>query len=243
MIRCIIVDDEPLARQLLESYIAPLPGISCVAVCQNALEAYLVLQQRQVDVIFLDIQMTGITGLNFLKSLKAYPKVIFTTAYANYAVEAFELEAADYLLKPITPERFKKAIHKIAPKTEDNTPPAIPTETPYIFLKVNKRLLKIDHKDILYAESLGDYLKVYTPGQVHISYMTLGKLETLLPENRFARIHRSKIVNLDHIQYIAGNMVSIHNKELPVGLTYKNNLSEKLSLASISKGRNGLNTG
>jgi DNA-binding LytR/AlgR family response regulator len=230
MIRCIIVDDEPLARQLLESYIAKLPGISCEATCSGATEAFSVLHQQQVDVIFLDIQMPGITGLNFLKSLRSYPKVIFTTAYPNYAVEAFELEAVDYLVKPITFERFAKAIQKITAKAEEPVTTVSGTEeNPHLFLKVNKRLVKIDHKDILYAESLGDYLKVYTPAQTFVSYMTLSKLEGLLPANQFVRIHRSTLVNLTHVQYVEGNVVRIQQKDLAVGLTYKNNLAQKLS--------------
>jgi DNA-binding LytR/AlgR family response regulator len=237
MTRCIIVDDEPLARQLLKSYIGQLPNISCVAICQNAVEAYAILHQQPIDVIFLDIQMPGINGLNFLKSLKTYPKVIFTTAHPGYAVEAFELEATDYLLKPITFDRLVKAIQKVSIKTgEAIVPPAtVAGENPYIFLKVNKRLLKINHKDIIYALSLGDYLKVYTVSQIHISYMTLGKLETLLPANKFARIHRSTIVNLEHVQFVEKNTVHIYGKDLPIGLTYKNNLSQKLLLKPLPK--------
>ena len=236
MTRCIIVDDEPLARQLLVSYIGRLPTISCVAICQNAVEAYAILHQEPVDVIFLDIQMPGINGLNFLKSLKSYPKIIFTTAYPGYAVEAFELEATDYLLKPITFDRFVKAVKKLgAGSGETVTATISEEETPYIFLKVNKRLLKINHKDIIYAVSLGDYLKVYTASQAHVSYMTLGKLETLLPANKFARIHRSTIVNLEHVQYVEKNTVHIAGKDLSIGFTYKNILSQKLLVKSSAK--------
>lgn len=229
MIHCIIVDDEPLARQLLESYIVQLPGVSCVAVCQNAAEAFMVLHQQPVDVVFLDIQMPGINGLSFIKSLRTYPKVIFTTAYPNYAVEAFELEAVDYLLKPITFERFAKAVQRVIPKTGEAIVPAAGSEeNSYLFLKVNKRLLKIDYNDIMYAESLGDYLKVYTQAETYLSYMTLGKLEVLLPVARFARIHRSTIVGLKYIQYVEGNIVRVAEKDLAIGLTYKNNLSQKM---------------
>jgi DNA-binding LytR/AlgR family response regulator len=229
MIHCIIADDEPLARQLLESYIEQLPGISCLSVCQNAAEAFTVLHQQPVDVIFLDIQMPGINGLSFIKSLRTYPKVIFTTAYPNYAVEAFELEAVDYLLKPITFERFVKAVQRIIPKTEERiSPSANADENSFLFLKVNKRLLKIDHDDIIYAESMGDYLKVYTGAETYLSYMTLGKLEALLPATRFARIHRSTIVGLKYIQYVEGNIVRVAEKDLAIGLTYKSNLSQKM---------------
>jgi DNA-binding LytR/AlgR family response regulator len=229
MIRCIIVDDEPLARELLVSYLDQLPNFSCVAVCPSALQAFSVLHEQQVDLMFLDIQMPGITGLNFLKSIKNAPKVIFTTAYMVHAVDAFELEAIDYLLKPITLERFIKAVQKVSSKKEEAAEPN--PKSPgnnYIFLKVDKRLVKIDHPDIIYAESLGDYIKIYTPSQTYTTYLTMNKLEALLPGNKFVRIHRSSIINLDHIQFVAGNFVRINNNDLPIGLTYKDGLVQKL---------------
>jgi DNA-binding LytR/AlgR family response regulator len=229
MIYCIIVDDEPLARELLGSYLDQLPNFSCVAVCQSALQAFTVLHEQEVDLMFLDIQMPGITGLNFLKSIKNPPKVIFTTAYMEYAVEAFELEAVDYLLKPITLERFIKAVQKVSQKKEAFAESAIKgNENNYIFLKVEKRLVKIDHPDIIYAESLGDYIKVYTATQIYTTYLTMSKLEALLPANKFVRIHRSSIINLDHIQYLEGNFVRINNNDLPIGVTYKDSLVQKL---------------
>jgi DNA-binding LytR/AlgR family response regulator len=229
MIRCIIVDDEPLARQLLESYLDQLPNLTCTAICQNALQAFSVLHEQPVDLMFLDIQMPGITGLNFLKSIKNPPKVIFTTAFIDYAVEAFELEAVDYLLKPITFERFIKAVQKVSSKKEEPAESSLKANgSPYIFLKVSKRLIKIDHADIIYAEGLGDYLKVYTAAQTFTTYMTMGKLEALLPTYKFTRIHRSTIINLERIQYVEGNFVRINNNDLPIGLTYKENLLQKL---------------
>jgi DNA-binding LytR/AlgR family response regulator len=230
MVSCIVVDDEPLARQLIESYIVQLPELTCVAICSGAVEAFSVLHNQQVDVMFLDIQMPGITGLNFLKSLKNPPKVIFTTAFPDHAVEAFELEATDYLLKPITLERFIKAIQKIVPKSENgNLSPIKQIENSYIFLKVNKRLVKVDHQNITYVESLGDYLKVHTAAETYVTNLTLSKLEALLPDNKFARIHRSTIINLDCVKYIEGNFVHLQEKDLAIGLTYKENLSQKLS--------------
>ena len=143
MIRCIIVDDEPLARLLLESYLDLLPNLTCVAVCQSALQAFSVLHGQQVDLMFLDIQMPGITGLNFVKSIKNPPKVIFTTAFIDYAVEAFELEAVDYLLKPITFERFIKAVQKVSQKKEEPADSTLKNNgSLYLFLKINKRLVK-----------------------------------------------------------------------------------------------------
>ncbi|HEY8783495.1 MAG TPA: LytTR family DNA-binding domain-containing protein [Mucilaginibacter sp.] len=232
MIRCIIVDDEPLARLLLESYLDLLPNLTCVAVCQSALQAFSVLHGQQVDLMFLDIQMPGITGLNFVKSIKNPPKVIFTTAFIDYAVEAFELEAVDYLLKPITFERFIKAVQKVSQKKEEPADSTLKNNgSLYLFLKINKRLVKIDHADIIYAEGLGDYLKVYTDAQTYTTYMTMSKLDTLLPPYKFARIHRSTIINLDHIQYVEGNFVRINNNDLPIGLTYKESLIQKLKKA------------
>lgn len=229
MTRCIIIDDEPLARELLAGYIDQLPNLSCVAVCQSALQAFTVLHEQQVDLMFLDIQMPGITGLNFLKSIKNPPKVIFTTAYMEHAVEAFELEAVDYLLKPITLERFIKAVQKVLPKKEELAEPISKNnDNNYIFLKVDKRLVKIDHADIIYTESLGDYIKVYATTQTYVTYLTMNKLESLLPAYKFVRIHRSYVINLDHIQYVEGNFVRINNNDLPIGLTYKDGLAQKL---------------
>lgn len=229
MTRCVIVDDEPLARELLAGYIEQLPNLSCIAVCQGALQAFSVLHEHEVDLMFLDIQMPGITGLNFLKSIKNPPKIIFTTAYMEHAVEAFELEAIDYLLKPITLERFIKAVQKVSPKKEEHAEAVSKSsDNNYIFLKVDKRLVKIDHAEIIYTESLGDYIKVYTATQTYVSYLTMNKLEKLLPAHNFVRIHRSFIINLDHIQYIEGNFIRINNRDLPIGLTYKDGLGQRL---------------
>jgi DNA-binding LytR/AlgR family response regulator len=147
----------------------------------------------------------------------------------EHAVEAFELEAVDYLLKPITLERFIKAVQKVSAKKEEFAEAAANgRENNYIFLKVDKRLVKIDHPDIIYAESLGDYIKVYTAVQTYTTYLTMNKLEALLPAGKFVRIHRSSIINLDRIQYVEGNFVRINNNDLPIGLTYKDSLVQKL---------------
>jgi DNA-binding LytR/AlgR family response regulator len=229
MINCIIVDDEPLARQLIASYIDQLSYVNCIAVCQSAIEAFGVLHQHKIDVIFLDIEMPGITGINFLKSLKTVPKVIFTTAYPNYAVDAFEIEAVDYLLKPITFERFIKAVQKLSFNGE-NTTSNKPANDPnaHLFLKVDRRLIKIDFSEIVYIEAYGDYLKVHTIKQTYITYMTLNKLEQLLPNLRFIRIHRSTIINKTCIQFIEGNFVRINDINLSIGLTYRESLLENL---------------
>jgi DNA-binding LytR/AlgR family response regulator len=217
-----------LARQLLESHVRQVKTLQVVGTCETAIEAFELLHREQIDLLFLDIQMPGITGLNFLKSLKNPPQVIFTTAYMEYAVEAFELEAVDYLLKPITFERFIKAIQKIGTQKEV---PAVTSSQPSdeaIFIKVQKRLLRIAYPDIFYIEGFGDYIKVVTANTVHTSYSTLNKIAELLPEQQFMRIHKSFIINLRHIQFVEGNLVRILDKELPLGVTYKEALYKKL---------------
>jgi DNA-binding LytR/AlgR family response regulator len=228
MTRCLIIDDEPLARQLMESHIQQVKSLQLVRSCETAIEAFELLHHSSIDLLFLDIQMPGITGLNFLKSLRHPPKVIFTTAYMEYAVEAFELDAVDYLLKPITFERFIKAIRKIDAHKE--IPPIAQGQLSgeAIFIKVNKRLMRIAYPDIFYIEGSGDYIKVVTANVVHMSYCSLNKIEELLPKQQFMRIHKSFIINLRHIQFIEGNLVRILDKDLPVGVTYKDALYKKL---------------
>ncbi|RFZ84298.1 DNA-binding response regulator [Mucilaginibacter terrenus] len=232
MTNCIVVDDEPLARQLLEGYINQTPGLNCIAVCQSAVEAFAVLHQQKVDLMFLDIQMPGITGVSFLRSLKNAPRVIFTTAYTVYAVEAFELEATDYLQKPITFERFMKAVQKVWAIKDDSSASSVTVseENPFIFLKVDRRLVKVDHADIVYVEGYGDYLKVHTKSQTHITYMTFGKLEQLLPGTKFIRIHRSVMVNAAYIEFAEGNYLRVNGHDLPIGSSYRDKVFQKLNL-------------
>lgn len=228
MISCIIIDDEPLARQLLQGYIDEIPMLNCIAICKSAMEAFAVLQSQKVDLMFLDINMPGITGLNFLKSLNDPPAVIFTTAYAEHAVEAFELEALDYLLKPITPERFLKSIQKYNSKKAISSVSPQPNSTS-IFLKVNKRLVKINFSEILYIEALGDYLKVITKEETLVTHSTINKIAALLPDTMFIRIHRSFICATAAIKYLEGNQIQVSGgMNLPVGATYKDALLSRM---------------
>ncbi len=192
------------------------------------MEAFGILHQQEVDLLFLDIRMPGITGLNFVKSLKNPPAVIFTTAYHEHAVEAFELEAVDYLLKPITLERFIKAVQKLMPKKDVVSIVKEPS-VPYIFIKVDRKLIKLNYDDILYIEALGDYVKFITSANTFVSYMKVSALEKLLPENQFLRIHRSYIVSQQKISYLEGNFLRINEIELPIGQTFKDELYEKLN--------------
>jgi len=228
MIRCLVIDDEPLARQLLAGYIDQVDALTLVASCESAMEAFGILHQQEVDLLFLDIRMPGITGLNFVKSLKNPPAVIFTTAYHEHAVEAFELEAVDYLLKPITLERFIKAVQKLMPK-KDVVSLAKEPPLPYIFIKVDRKLIKLNYDDILYIEALGDYVKFITSDNTFVSYMKVSALEKLLPAHKFLRIHRSYIVSQQKISYLEGNFLRINEIELPIGQTFKDELYEKLN--------------
>lgn len=228
MIRCLVIDDEPLARQLLTGYISQVDALTLVASCESAMEAFGILHQQEVDLLFLDIRMPGITGLNFIKSLKNPPAVIFTTAYHEHAVEAFELEAVDYLLKPITLERFIKAVQKLMPKKEVASLAKEPP-VPYIFIKVDRKLIKLNYDDILYIEALGDYVKFITSENTFVSYIKVSVLEKLLPAHKFLRIHRSYIVSQQKISYLEGNFLKINEIELPIGQTFKDELYEKLN--------------
>lgn len=233
-LRCLIIDDEPLARQLIESHCLQMGNIEVVASCKTALDAFQVLHDDpSIDLMFLDIQMPGITGLSFLKSLKQPPKVIFTTAYTDHAVEAFELEALDYLVKPITFERFFKAVQRASgkPVTAVTVPPAPPASAgpDAIFLKVNRRLLRIELQEIQYMESLGDYVKVFTDNGLQVCYTTLNKLEVLLPEPLFLRVHRSYMISLKRINFLEGNFVKIGGTDVPIGQTYKEALMKRLN--------------
>jgi DNA-binding LytR/AlgR family response regulator len=228
MINCIVVDDEPLARQLIISYIGRAPGMQCLGEYQGAVEAFAALHTQPVDVIFIDIEMPGINGLNFIRSLKKSPKVVFITAYTEYAVDAFEIEAVDYLVKPVTMERFLKTVGKLIQSQDQNTAVQQSPGISSIFLKVDKRLVQIGMDEIVYIEGLGDYLKVHCADQTYVTYMLMRKIEALLPPGRFIRIHRSTIVNRQCIHYIEGNFVRIDETDLPIGLTYRDVLLKSL---------------
>ena len=227
--RTIIIDDEPLALDVLESHIQKIPELELVAKCSNALEAGELLRKEKIDLMFLDIQMPQLTGTEFLKSLQHPPMVIFTTAYPNYAVEGFELNAMDYLLKPISFERFVKAVNKAlehqALESKQGEEKEEEDNDDFVFVKADKKLIKVYYKDILYIEGLKDYVIIYTSSDKIITLQTMKNLETKLPLNTFKRIHRSYIVNLDKIQAVIGNMVEILQKEqsklLPIGKNYR----------------------
>lgn len=230
MIKCIITDDEPLAVDVLESFITRIPEMELVARCSNAVEAFGVLSKQKVDLMFLDIQMPEITGLEFLKSLKNPPLVIFTTAYPNYALESYEIDAADYLLKPISFDRFLKAVNKATERLKQiSTPTDSPDQPEYIFVKADGKLIKITIPDIAYVEGLKDYVVIHTKEKTIVTHNTMKNIENLLEKDEnFLRIHRSYIINMRHVKEIEGNSFRIKDQLLTIGTTFKEEVQNKL---------------
>ena len=237
MINVIIVDDEPLAQDVLETYVEKMPELHLVQKCSNALEANEALKNHQVDLMFLDIQMPQLTGTDFLKTLANPPLVVFTTAFPNYAIEGFELNAIDYLLKPISLERFMKAVNKAVEQIElyrkDSDSGAESTGKTgenFFFVKADKKLVRVKYADILYIEGLKDYVIIRLEKGRVITLQTMKSLEEKLPSQFFQRIHRSYIVNVDRINAIVGNMVELNEKgqakHLPIGKNYREALLE-----------------
>lgn len=224
-ITCLIVDDEPLARNLLAEYVKKVPSLQLVEVCSSPLAAMEVLKQKSVDLLFLDIQMPEITGITFLKILKRKPLVVLTTAYSEYALESYDFDVVDYLLKPITLERFLKAVDKVTERL--STPRVVQERTspeaaqPFIFVKDGTKLVKIRWADILYIEGLKDYVTIHTRQQKVISLQRLKVLEEQLPSDKFIRIHNSYIVALDAIDSIHKGDVQIGTALLPISDSYK----------------------
>lgn len=235
MINVIIVDDEPLAQDVLETYIEKIPEFQLVRKCSNAFEANEALKQHDIHLMFLDIQMPQLTGTDFLRSLANPPVVIFTTAYSNYAVDGFELNALDYLLKPISMERFlkasNKAIEQIGLQQDRQAGPKPEEEGPdFIFVKADKKLIKINFNDVIYIEGLKDYVIIRLKETRVVTLQTMKSLEDKLPSDIFRRIHRSYIVNMDKVDAIMGNMVEVQEKgqikHLPIGKNYRDELQD-----------------
>ncbi|MFT5168082.1 MAG: DNA-binding LytR/AlgR family response regulator [Saprospiraceae bacterium] len=238
MINVIIVDDEPLALDVLETYIEKIPALNLVQRCNNAFEANEALKNHDIDLMFLDIQMPQLTGTDFLKTLSNPPLVVFTTAYANYAIEGFELNAIDYLLKPISLERFMKSVNKAVEQVElqrkdSATTVTISDDPNFIFVKADKKLIKVSYDEIIYIEGLKDYVIIRQDVGRIITLQTMKSLEEKLPQGIFKRIHRSYIVNLNKIKAVVGNMVEViekgQTKHLPVGKNYRDELLDLIN--------------
>lgn len=233
--KCVIADDEPIARDIIQSYCAHLPFLEIVASAGNALEAKAILAKEIVDILFLDINMPVMSGISFIRTLKNPPQVIFTTAYKEFAVEAFDLAACDYLLKPFSLERFIVAVDKAVDRLQGK-PGAVQeniasTSQDSIFIRTDGKIYKILQNDLLYAEASGNYTKIVTANNIFMPGMTFSGTEELLPKQMFVRVHRSFIINKNKISHIEGNRVYIGKTEIPIGSNYKEGFLKEIGLS------------
>ena len=224
--KCIIVDDEPLAIEVIKTHVENMGIFTIAGECNNANEAFQVLSSEKIDLMFLDIQMPGVKGTDFLKNLVNPPKVILTTAFRDYALEGYELNVVDYLLKPIPYERFLRAVDKFL-NIESRKSSGSQTER-FIYLNINKKIHKILIDEIIYVESIKDYLSIHTLSGDLIAKHTISAFEQMLPEDEFIRIHRSYIVSTGKIRGFNAQIIEIGNKELPIGPNYQAQVFEKL---------------
>jgi len=227
MANCLIVDDEPLSRDVLRKYISDVKDLQLIAECSNAVEASHQLNLTQIDIIFLDINMPGLSGISFARSLTVSPLIVFTTAYPEYAVEGFELDATDYLVKPYPFERFLKAVNKALERLSASNGQA--AEEGKILIKADKKLYAIKFSEILLIEGQGDYIRIRTPGENLVVHDTIKNFLASLPEKEFMRIHKSFVVNLKSIEYIEGNQVRIGEHTLPVSPVHREELLSRYS--------------
>ena len=223
---CIIIDDEPLAVNLLESYVSKVEDLKLIGTFNNPLEALKLLRETSVDVLFLDIQMPEITGVEFKKIINPEVKVIFTTAYSEYALESYDLNAVDYLLKPITFQRFLQAIEKVQDKTVSIQ---ANDGIDYLFVKTEYRHQKLFFSDILYLKGLSDYVAIQTKEGKILTLQNMKDFEKVLPKHKFIRVHRSYIVSLEHIEFIERNRIVIQGEYIPIGATYKDDFWKQIN--------------
>jgi len=226
LIRCIIIEDERLAQDVIKAHLQKSDRFTLVGVYRTAPEAREALENEEVDLIFLDIQLPGMTGLNFLRSLTNPPLVVFTTAYPEYALESYEFNVIDYLLKPVSYERFSKTVDKIMDgkifKTPVKETKSLSQE--HIFIKSNSKFFRVGFQDIIYIQGMKDYLKIHTPEHIIITHQTMTEMENILPADRFIRIHKSYIVAFPRIRAVFGNSVEMEKDLLPIGPNYKERL-------------------
>jgi DNA-binding LytR/AlgR family response regulator len=223
LIKCIIIEDEPLAQDVIKSHLEKSGRLLLKGVYRNAPEAKEALEKEEIDLIFLDIQLPGMTGLEFLRSLSNPPLVVFTTSYPEYALESYEFNVIDYLLKPVSYERFSKTINKIIDGNIFKTSayPLKPVFRDHIFIRSNSKFFRISFSEILYIEGMKDYLKIHTLEHVIVTHQTMAEMENILPPDQFIRIHKSYIVAVAYIKAVFGNSVDMDRILLPIGLNYK----------------------
>lgn len=233
--RCLIVDDEPLARDLLRNHLEKLESFEIVAECCNAMKALQALQKFKVDIMFMDVEMPQISGIDFLKALKNPPKVIITSAHSEYAINGFELDIVDFLLKPVKFERFLKAVNKLYQLREEEIPSAKSqsqtgrSEDDFIYVKENKKMVRVYLNEILYIEGLSEYVQIHTEDKKLVTKTSMTNMEEKLPSPDFMRIHKSYIVSLSKIEAFTATTIDVPAKELPIGRSYKNSVFETLN--------------
>lgn len=244
-IKCLVIDDEPPARDILKKYIASVDLLQLAGECSNAVETLSFLQNNSVDLLFLDIKMPHILGTSFLRTLKNPPKVIFTTAFRKYAIEGFDLNAVDFLLKPISFERFLQAVNKVMQMNihvSENTNllnETLPDQShPFLYFRADRKMVKVFLDDILFIESLKDYIKVVTIHKVIVSKQSISSLEEMLPKDSFVRIHRSYIISIGKIDSYNTDTIEIGNKELPIGRLFKHDVNKLLNTSSLRPNSN-----
>ena len=231
-IQCLIVDDEKIARDILEIHLSKIKNITLAGSCKDALEAFQIINSQPIDLIFLDINMPEISGLSFAKTIKRNCKIIFTTAYREYAIDGFDLQAVDFLLKPISFERLLQAVNKYL---EENTDPIVLIQnkieiesSDYFFVRSDRKMVKISFDEILYIESISDYVKIHLANKTVVTRETITNIEVKLPQKDFLRVHRSYIVSLTHIESFSNEDVFIKNHEIPISRSYKTEVMNRL---------------
>ncbi|MEO6539088.1 MAG: LytTR family DNA-binding domain-containing protein [Ferruginibacter sp.] len=236
-INCLAVDDEPPALQVIEKYVSSIPLLELTATCNNAVHALAVLQSDKIDLLFLDIQMPHILGTDFIRTLSNPPKVIFTTAFRKYAIEGFDLDAVDYLLKPISFERFLKAINKVmnlnlqvGEQSIINSPNKNTTTETFLYLRADRKNIRVNFDDILFIESLRDYIKVVTKEKTIVTKQSISSLEETLPQTSFIRTHRSFIVSVGKIEFFRQDLIQICDYEIPISRSYQHQVERALSV-------------
>jgi DNA-binding LytR/AlgR family response regulator len=241
-INCLIIDDEPPARDVMKKYITGVELLHLAGECSNAVEALSFLQNHSVELLFLDINMPHILGTSFLRTLKNPPKVIFTTAFRKYAVEGFDLNAVDFLLKPISFERFLQAVNKVmqldlhVEEHTNSTTDALPDQSnPFLYFRADRKMMKVFLDDILYIESLKDYIKVVTINKIIVSKQSISALEEMLPKEAFIRVHRSYIIATNKIDSYNADAIEIGKKEIPIGRMFKHDVTRTLNHSSLKK--------
>ncbi|GAB3325572.1 LytTR family DNA-binding domain-containing protein [Larkinella ripae] len=229
-----LVDDEPIALDVLATYVRQVEGLELAGRCRSAVEAFTFLQQKPVDLLLLDIQMPQLSGLDLLRTLPHSPKTIITSAYREYALDGFELDVVDYLIKPIPFDRFIKAVGKVfVRKAAEVAPGPVVAEEPFLFVKEERHLVRVALRDIISLESLRDYVKITTVGRQVVTRQTLGYYEELLPDEQFLRIHRSFMVARDKIVSMTENRISLPGQTLPIGRFYKARILEQLQIRDL----------